>query len=48
MGITYFGAILIAFLVSLFIGSSKVVIGLGIAIFIMIVVEIADYAGWLD
>ncbi len=45
---TMFGLILIAFLVSLFIGSSKVCWGLGITLAIIIFANLLDSTGWLD
>lgn len=45
---SYFAIILIAFLISLFIGSTKVCWGLGIVTVILAIVIVADNMKWLD
>lgn len=45
---TVYGVVLIAFLISLFIGSSKVCIGLGIVMIIFSISQLLHAIGWLD
>lgn len=45
---TIFSLVLIAFLVSLFIGTKSVCIGLGIVVAILTLIQLADIMKWLD
>lgn len=46
--VTVFGAILVAFLVSLFIGTKTVCIGLGIVVGVMSFIQFGDFMRWFD
>lgn len=45
---TIFGIVFIAFLISLFIGTKAVCIGLGLAVAMLTIINFADLMGWLD